>query len=90
MDDLIAEYQAVRAVAFELKFTYPTPGQLAQIQVVHRDMTTAERRTIDQRRRYLRSLLTELQEGKVFTEDLDPDVVAELATILGKQQRERP
>jgi superfamily I DNA and RNA helicase len=83
MTALIAEFEAVRAANFELRFKYPTDKELGQMQILHRDMTQADARNVKKRQASLVDLIEDLESGRLYTEDLDEDMVNRLRDILG-------
>ena len=83
MEKLKAEYEALKARNFELRFTYPTPEQRAYLRVIHRDMTTKGSRRLGHRDRDLNDLLEDLESGEVQIEDLDEETIARFKKILG-------
>jgi superfamily I DNA and RNA helicase len=89
MQSLIEEFERIKAADFRLRFRYPTPPELEQLQIVHRDMTQAERENVRKRRESLTGLLEDLEAGRLFPEDLDADVLARLRSVLGSDEDER-
>ncbi len=83
MTELKNEYDTLAAHAFELNFTYPTAEQRKTLRIVHRDMTAAERKRLQNRQRSLHELVEDLVLGRVHREDLDDDTVAKLKELLG-------
>jgi superfamily I DNA and RNA helicase len=86
MAQLIEEFEAVRASNFELDFRYPTPKEQAQLQIVHRDMSAAEKKNIQKRESSLLDLLADIESGRIFAEDLDDELVSRLRGILGAER----
>ena len=83
MRKLEAEYERLRSLDFSLQFTYPTETQRQQMHMVHRDLTSAERRRARDRGRDLAKLVDDLEDGRVHVEDLDEQLVDRLRTFLG-------
>ena len=83
MDALIQEYKELQRQNFELKFTYPTKEQREQLQLIHRDMTTAEHKQLRKYRQSVTDLINDLDSGKVHREDLDENMIARLKEHLG-------
>lgn len=75
---LAAEYEAVRAANFELRFRYPTDKERVHLQVVHRDMTPDEANAVRKQRERLVGLVSDLESGRVRPDDLDLELVAKL------------
>jgi superfamily I DNA and RNA helicase len=82
MQNLIDEFEAVRAANFELRFRYPTDRERALLQIVHRDMSDEEAKTVRRRRAATGALIDDLEAGRVFLEDLDQRDLARLKRIL--------
>lgn len=83
MDDLIAEYEGIKRVDYELRFKYPTSSELDELRIVHRDMSQADIKRVKQRRQSLDELVTDLEAGAIYAEDLDPETLARLRRLLG-------
>ena len=83
MKDLMYEYDQLRQNDFELRFTYPTKAQRERLQIVHRDMTRAERDRLTTRKKGLKELIEDLKSGTIRPEDLSEDL-ADLKEVLGK------
>ena len=82
MKEIIKEYDKLKSQNFDLKFTYPTEEQRKQLRVVHRDMTTAERRRLEQRQKSLFGLIKDIESGNIHIEDLDETAVDRLREFL--------
>ena len=80
---LQAEYERLRARDFSLQFTCPTEQERQRMRIVHRDMTSAERKLAQDRGRDLGKLVKDLEAGRVHVEDLDEGLVGRLRTFLG-------
>jgi superfamily I DNA and RNA helicase len=85
MHSLIEEYNALKQKNFELDFRYPTEAERAQLSVVHRDMTAAERKRLSSRQKDLAELIEDLEAGNVHPEDLDEELLARLESLLKKK-----
>ena len=83
MKELMQEYERLKDQDFRLQFIYPTREQRQQLQIVHRDMTTAEHKQLRSRQKSLVDLLADLESGSVHIEDLDESVVDRLRELLG-------
>ena len=82
MKEIKKEYDELKSQDFKLQFTYPTEKQREQLRVVHRDMTTAERKRIEQRQKSLFDLIKDIESGNIHIEDLDETAVARLREFL--------
>lgn len=83
MKELMKEYQELKDREFELRFTYPDAEQRKQLRLLHRDMTTKERKRLQGRQRNLSELVRDLESGQMLAEDLDEAIVAKLKHLLG-------
>ena len=83
MKELMDEYDKLRQNDFELRFVYPTKAQREQLKIIHRDMTEAERKRLQGRRRNLAELIEDIESGAVHPEDLSHEW-AKLADLLGR------
>lgn len=83
MTDLIAEFDRIKAANFELRFKYPSPGDLQQMRIVHRDMSASDINRVKKRRESIDQLVDELEAGTLYPEDLDPETLARLRRVLG-------
>ncbi len=82
MEELKKEYDKLKEKNFELQFTYPTKQQREQLQIIHRDMTAEDRKRLQNRGENLNRLVTELESGEVYLEDLDEETLDRLRAIL--------
>ena len=82
MEELKTEYEKLTEKNFELQFTYPTKQQREQLQIIHRDMTAEDRKRLQNRGENLNRLVTELESGEVYLEDLDEETLDRLRAIL--------
>lgn len=89
MEELIKEYEELKRQKFELRFTYPTREQREQLRLVHRDMTTVERKRLENRQMNLDALIEDIKSGSVHLEDLDKRTVDELRAIFMKKDDNR-
>ena len=82
MKEITKEYDKLKSQNFDLQFIYPTEKQREQLRVVHRDMTTAERRRLEQRQKSLFGLIQDIESGNIHIEDLDETAVDRLREFL--------
>jgi superfamily I DNA and RNA helicase len=85
MESLAEEFTRLHARDFDLHFVYPTKEQREQLQIVHRDVTTSERKRVRDREKSLAGLLADIQSGKVHIEDMDDELVDQLKALLTKK-----
>jgi superfamily I DNA and RNA helicase len=82
MQELQEEFKRIKASDFELTFKYPTAEQRETIQVIHRDMTASQQAQVGKGIATAESLLEDLETGRLYREDLDPELLERLARIL--------
>lgn len=83
MEQLKQELTSVAAAKYELNFTYPTEEQLAQLRIVHREVSRAAEGAISDTDKSMRTLLDRFTRGEVLAEDIDPDILERLRQVLG-------
>lgn len=86
MNKLIAEYRKVKEHNFTLDFVYPNKSQRDKINLINRDMSTAERKKIEQRKTDLSSLLKDLEEENFYLEDLGEEQLDRLRALINKKE----
>lgn len=85
MEELIQEFEQVKANNFMLHFQYPTEDQRKHLNIVNRDMTEDERRRVRKKKDDLAQLLDDLEAGRVYPEDLGADQLKRLRALLNKE-----
>lgn len=86
MRHLIEEFNLLKQKNFELHFRYPTDEQRKLLMIVHRDVTTEERKRLKSREKELLDLVTDLESGKVHPDDLDEKLLGKLKDLLKKKR----
>ena len=87
MDLLMREFKRVKAANFELDFTYPTADVRKHMNIINRDMTEEEKKSIRNQRKNLKSLVDDVESGRVLVEDLPERDLERLRKMLEKGQR---
>ena len=82
MKALKDEYEKLKHKEFKLHFVYPDEDQRKRLQIVHRDMTGAERNQLQKRQKSLGELIKDLEAGTIRPEDLGDDLM-KLKELLG-------
>ncbi|PLX46779.1 MAG: helicase [Desulfobulbaceae bacterium] len=85
MEELMREFEQVKANNFNLHFQYPTEEQRKHLNIVNRDMTEDERRRVRKKKDDLAQLLDDLEAGRVYPEDLGADQLKRLRALLNKE-----
>lgn len=88
MEQLEKEYKKVVESEFTLDFVYPTEEELKHLNVVNRDISQAEKNNITRQRRTLDDLLKDLEDGKIFPEDLGAGQIERLKKMLQLEESE--
>lgn len=86
MKKLTKEFKKIKSKNFQLEFSYPTAEERERLNIVNRDMTREERDRVKKGVKSLGSLLDDLEEGKVFIEDLDENQINRLKEFLREQE----
>ncbi len=84
MQSLIKEFDAVKRADFELNFRYPSSEQRKKLKIVHRDVSSNERKRLEVRQRAFLDWLAEIESGNLHYEDLDEETKKKLAALSGK------
>ena len=85
MKRLKEEYETLENKQFELDFLYPTEEERKHLMIIHRDMTSDEKKRIEAGQRSLARLFEDLESGQVHMEDLDQDLLDKLRQHLLRQ-----
>ena len=85
MQNLADEYERLKEKDFTLDFSYPDDKLLGMLQIVHRDLSPAEKRRIEQKRKQIANSLEEADEDelKILAAELDDKTKRKLMKILG-------
>jgi superfamily I DNA and RNA helicase len=86
MDELIKEYNAVKAHDFRLDFNYPNEEERKLLHIINRDMTQDQKKTLEKNITDLDRIVDEIDNGRVNIEDLPPDLRRKLRKVLGKMK----
>jgi superfamily I DNA and RNA helicase len=82
MQALQKEFEVVKQNKFELKFVYPTEEEREKLNIVNRDMSVQERKSLDKKSASLEDLLASLRNGDLHKEDLPEEVRQQLKQLL--------
>ena len=85
MELLKEEFDKVKANGFRLRFHYPTENERKNINIVNRDMTEDERRTVHKKKSDFTQLVEDLEAGRIYPEDLGTDQIERLKSILDRK-----
>jgi superfamily I DNA and RNA helicase len=82
MENLIKEFNSLKANDFELHFKYPTEEELQFLKIIHRDMTPEETRKLKKQEKDLLSLVKDIETGKIHLEDLNSELIKKIKNIF--------
>lgn len=82
MQKLIDEYLETKRNNFTLRFIYPTQQQRKKMNLVNRDMSEAEKKSLLDTEKSIASLIDNLKSGRIQKEDLDSNDIKELLNLL--------
>lgn len=88
MEELEKEYAKVKEKDFTLDFVYPTEEQRKYLNIVNRDVSNAEKENIAKRRKSVADLLQDIEEGKIYVDDLGAEQVERLNKLLKSRRPE--
>ncbi|MDW7662990.1 MAG: ATP-binding domain-containing protein [Bacillota bacterium] len=86
MRGLISEYKEIKNHNFTLNFTYPTKAERDHMNIVNRDMSDAEKDKVKKRKSNIEELLSEIEDGQIYLEDLGEDQINKLRNLLLKRE----
>jgi superfamily I DNA and RNA helicase len=82
MDKLVIEFERVKNAKFRLKFDYPTIEEMEKLNVLHRDLSEADKKAISESEKEALNLITKLRNQQVHLEDLPKETIEELRKLL--------
>lgn len=82
MNKLENEFNKVKEERFRLKFDYPTIEEMEKLNVLHRDLTDADKKAITESEKEALNLISKLRNQKVHLEDLPKETIEELRKLL--------
>jgi superfamily I DNA and RNA helicase len=85
MQAIIEEFEAVKRANFELNFRYPTPLERKALKIVHRDVSTGEKKRFETRQQGLLDWINEVESGNLHFEDLDEDAKRKLQALMNRK-----
>lgn len=88
MIELKDEYEMVKSRDFALDFVYPTEEQRKSLNIVNRDVSCAEKENIAKRRQSVDDLLRDIEEGRIYVDDLGAEQVERLSKLLTSRRSE--
>ncbi len=85
MDKLAYEYEKLKKKDFALDFFYPDDELLGELRIVHRDLSLAEKRRLEQKKKQITNSLKEADEEelRILAAELDDETKRKLMEMLG-------
>ena len=82
MQNLENEFNRIKKEKFRLKFDYPTEKEMEKLNVLHRDLSEAEKKAISESEKEAVNLIKKLRNQEVHIEDLSKETIDELRNLL--------
>ena len=76
------EIDKVKQHNYQLDFIYPTFEQRKKMNIVNRDMTPSEKNRVNKIRLDWNNIISDIESGRLFIEDLDKDAVEKMRNLL--------
>ncbi|WP_424963311.1 DEAD/DEAH box helicase [Ekhidna sp.] len=86
MKGLVAEFERVKTNGYQLKFNYPTKEQMEHLNVIHRQLSGEERKSIEQGQIELKGLVEKLESDQIKIQDLTKEDLERLKKLLNDAQ----
>lgn len=83
MQELVDEFETLKEKDFKLDFYYPDQELLSKLRIVHRDLSSAEQKRLEQKKNNAEQFAADLSSGELHFEDLDPRTKEILRQQLG-------
>lgn len=87
MGKLSEEYNKIKDRDFQLEFTYPTPKEMNELNIINREMTRDEKDAINHGNKTIKELMRNIKEGKMRKEDIEPDTLEELKELIDAETK---
>lgn len=85
MKKLEQEFNCVKEHRFRLEFVYPTEEQRKVMNIVNRDMTSAERKAVKDNKKKMADIVSLLENGNLHIEDLGKETIIKLKNLLDER-----
>lgn len=82
MQGLIEEFNQVKAQNFKLSFKYPTEVEMERLNVLHRDLSEADKKEISDSKVEVRNLLDRIKNKRIHLSDLPKEEIEQLKQVL--------
>jgi superfamily I DNA and RNA helicase len=82
MVKLNQEFDKVKRARFKLSFRYPTIDEMDKLNVLHRDLSEADKKMITESEKEASNLINKLKNNQIHIEDLSKETIEQLRRIL--------
>ena len=86
MSKLVTEFTRIKENSFTLDFIYPTLEEMDTLNIIHRDLTVEEAKSIKEGNHELKSLIGKIENDVIRIEDLSPKQLANLKRLLNENK----
>jgi len=82
MKKLNKEFEQVKKENFRLRFRYPTVEEMNKLNVLHRDLSEADKKAISESEKEATNLISKLKNQQIHVEDLSKETIEQLRKLL--------
>ncbi|THU33007.1 helicase [Niastella caeni] len=82
MVKLNQEFDKAKRARFKLSFRYPTIEEMDKLNVLHRDLSEADKKMITESEKEASNLINKLKNNQIHIEDLSKETIEQLRRIL--------
>lgn len=86
MKELVDEYNNIKEHNFTLDFIYPNKSEREKMNIINRDMSIAQQESINKRKDNMMKLITGLENGEIYLEDLGQEAIERLKFLLNRKE----
>ena len=86
MELLEREFNKVKENNFTLSFIYPTEAERKHMNIVNRDMSSEEKKSVSTTRKNLSSFVEDVEKGVILKEDLSPELIEKLKQFIDDKE----
>ena len=86
MKKLVDEYNNIKEHNFTLDFIYPNKSERETMNIINRDMSIAQQESINKRKDNMMKLISGLENGEIYLEDLGQEAIERLKFLLNRKE----
>ena len=86
MKKLVDEYNNIKEHNFTLDFIYPNKSEREKMNIINRDMSIAQQESINKRKDNMMKLISGLENGEIYLEDLGQEAIERLKFLLNRKE----